>query len=224
MEGEGTARHLLVFHLVAAALAALLLAIGGLALRHALWLAVLTYNLALPVYFYRRGDLEVVRIWAFVLPLSALQVIPDWYLCEVQGTLSFPTARGPFPVPLFMAGLWTWPLVMTTAAGVWFDWQIGRWTGYLAALGLGLFLFGGGELALTSIGVWRALDVTTVGGLALYILPAELLLTVATLYAYRQVRDQSPWRRLVAAPLVMMFYLGAATTAYLLVESSGVFF
>jgi len=211
--------RLLAFHLVVAAVGATLLAADFLELRYGLWATVVGYNVALPAYFYRRGRLEVVDLWTFLFPLSLLQILPDWYLTTVQQTLVFPTVRdGAFAVPLFMGGLWTFPLVLTMAVGVAVAWRWGTQVGYLAALAAGLLVFAGGELALTWIAVWRPHHVATLAGIAHYILPAELLLVVATLYAYRSVRDASIGARLIAAACVAVFYLGAATTSYLLVE------
>lgn len=220
MRNNRTVWHLVLLHLVFFTAGGLLLALDVLATRHTLWLTVVAYNVVLPVSFFRAGERAVVDLWTFLLPVSFFQLLPDWYLVVVQETLVFPTAQAAFPVPLFMAGLWTLPLMMTTAAGIWAEWEWGPRVGYAAALAVGLLVFGGGELALTTLDVWRPQNVAELGGVAYYILPAELLLVAGTLYAYRTVRDASLWRRLVAAPLVALFYLGAATTSYLLVEVS----
>ncbi len=226
MISQSTLRQVGGFHLVATVVAALLFGFEfGLTDREALGALIVAYNLGLPVFFYRRGDLEIVELWAFLLPLSLLQVVPDWYLVSVQKTLAFPATTGPFawltgafPVPWFMAGLWTFPLVLTTAAGLHVRRRIGRFSGYLAALVVGLAVFAGGELYLTHLGIWEARRVATIRGLALYILPAELMLAAATLYAYAGPDWRSPVGRLAAVPVVMLVYLGSAATSYLLVE------
>lgn len=220
MTTDRTFRRLLVFHLGFAAAGAVVLATGVVSVRYGIWATVVAYNVALPAVFYRTGELEVVDLWTFLFPLSLLQILPDWYLATVQQTLVFPTAEGAFPVPLFMGGLWTFPLAVTTAVGLWVAWRWGTWLGYAGALACGLLVFAGGELALTRAAVWRPQSVTAVEGVALYILPAELLLVAATRYAYRTVRDKSVPRRLAAAAAVALFYLGAATTSYLLVETA----
>lgn len=220
MTDEYTLRHITGFHLLYVALGALLYSLDALTVGQATWVVVVAYNVSLPTYFFQRGNLEVVALWAFLLPLSFLQLIPDWYLADIQQTLAFPTATGPLPVPLFMAGLWTFPLVLTTVTGLNFHRRKGPLAGYASAIAAGILVFGGGELVLTDIGVWRADQVLEIGGLAVYILPAELLLVAATLYAYENVEWQSPWTRISAAPIIMLAYLGAATTSYLLVDAA----
>jgi len=38
--------------------------------------------------------------------------------------------------------------------------------------------------------------------------------------SYEQPEWHSPWHRISAAPFVMLLYLGAATTSYLIVETA----
>ncbi|MFB6374002.1 MAG: hypothetical protein ABEN55_13020, partial [Bradymonadaceae bacterium] len=156
MTDNRTLWRLLIVHLAFVGIGAGLLAVDAVAVRYAVWSTVVGYNLFLPAYFFRSGDREVVDLWAFLLPLSLLQVLPDWYLSAVQQTLVFPTASDTFPVPLFMAGLWTLPLMVTTAFGIWVAWRWGTRLGYAAAIAAGLLVFGTGELALTRVGVWQA--------------------------------------------------------------------
>lgn len=220
MTDEYTLRHIAGFHLLYLAVGALFYSLDGLTVGQATWIVVITYNVSLPTYFFQRGDLEVVEIWSFLLPLSLLQIIPDWYLVDIQQTLVFPTATGPLPVPIFMAGLWTFPLMLTTVTGLYLHRRNGLLAGYASAIAAGILVFGAGELVLTDVGVWRADRVLEVRGLAAYILPAELLLVAATLYAYEQVEWRSPWHRISASPIIMLMYLGAATTSYLIVDAA----
>lgn len=215
-----TLQRIAGFHLLFLVLGAVCYSLEPLTVGQATWIVVVAYNVSLPTYFFQTRDLQVVELWAFLLPLSLLQVIPDWYLVEIQQTLVFPTADGLFAIPVFMAGLWTFPLMLTTATGLYLYRHTGPLAGYTAAVSAGMLVFGAGELVLTNIGVWRANQVLAVGGVAVYILPAELFLTAATMYSYEQVEWQSPWHRLSAAPIIMLTYLGAATASHLFVDAA----
>lgn len=206
------------FHLVFTALTAVLAVSGVVTLPDALLVGVVTYNISLPVFAHERDEDEAVRIWAFLLPLSAMMVVPDWFLCSVLDTLVFPAATGNFAVPSYMAGLWTVALFGPVWVGVEFHRRHGPRYGATAAVVLGGLFFVGGEMALTAIPVWRAVDVTSVAGAALYILPAELLLSFGAWLGYLATQSRNLFARLGAGAGLTFAYLGAACTSYLVLE------
>lgn len=206
-------------HGAAALLGAALLVWPAVPTDTAVWTFVLLYNLAWGLWTYRADDRRAFRIWRFILPLSLLQLFPDWFLVESLGTLSFaphrPTAG---PVPLYMALMWSYPLVVVTHAGMAARRRLGTLSGRLAAAATALVLFGSAELLLTRIPIWQAHDVVTYHGAALYILAAEAFLGLTTFEAFRRTRRSGPGERLVAAALVMVGYLGAAGLSHLVFE------
>lgn len=215
---NGPDRQLVAAHLLAFSAGGALLWVPGVELRFIVWAFVITYNAALPLYFRALGEERVVSIWSFALPLSLFQVLPDWFLSEELGTLVFPSAPDSLAVPLFMAGLWVPPLVLTTYLGERVRGQASGGLGLLSAALGGLAIFATSELVLTSVRIWEPVDVYTVGGMALYILGPEALLCASTLYAYRETRRSPAIRRVAAAGLVSCLYLGAAGASYLVVE------
>jgi hypothetical protein len=218
-ETEQTPGWVLGTHLGWTLLGALLLVLQPVETRLILWAWVIAYNLWLPLFFGRvRPDSTLFDLWRFLLPLSLLQIAPDWFLCTVLQTLEFPARAGPAPVPGYMGGLWTMPLLLACWVGLQAGRRYGARGGYLACAAAGLLVFGAGEWALTKIPVWRALDVQTTAGVAWYILPAELLLSVAALGAYKKTSGQTPGRRLTAGFAVMLFYIGAAGFSYMAIE------
>lgn len=218
-ETAQTTRWVLATHLGWVLLGALLLALRPVEPRITLWGWVIAYNLWLPLFFGRlRPDSTVVDLWRWLLPLSLLQIAPDWFLCTVLQTLEFPARAGPAPVPGYMGGLWTLPLLLTSWVGLQTSRRHGPFSGYLACAAAALLVFGAGEWALTKVPVWRALDVQTTSGVAWYILPAELLLSVATLSGFKHTSGETPARRLPAALAVMLFYIGSAGFSYMAIE------
>ena len=157
----------------------------------------------------------------FLVPLSVLQVLPDWVLSEVLGVLVFAEDGAPRigSVNAYMAGLWTVPLVAIVATGLRAE---ERGYGTVGVYGtvavMSLVVFGVAEATLGTF-VWHCRDVATLGDhTALYILLPEMLLGWATFYAYRTVSAGSLVERLLGALAVAMFYTGCAVTSYLLVE------
>lgn len=191
---------------------------GIVSVPDALLAGVVAYNLSIPVFADERDEPEPIRIWTFLLPLSALMVVPDWFLCTVLETLVFPASRGTAIVPSYMAGLWTVSLFGPVWAGRAVASRRSPVVGGATAALFGAAVFAGGELVLTAVPIWRAVDVQTVGGLALYILPAEIMLAFGAWYGYEATRRSRGALRIGAAALLMLAYLGAACTSYLVVE------
>jgi hypothetical protein len=75
------------------------------------------------------------------------------------------------------------------------------------------------ESTLTSLlAVWEPVGVTTIGDLALYILPAELFLGLAVLAGARWTRTGHLARAAPVAAVVALAYTGAAAVSWLLIE------
>jgi hypothetical protein len=208
-------RDALLFHLFfAAAAAGVFYALRAPDLGWAILALVAIYNLLLPLIASRGGHRDWMELWLFLLPLSVLQVLPDWVLSQQFGILVFPDLGGPHigMVPAYMAGMWVIPLF-------WILWLAGR--SGLTAAALGLLLFGAAEWMAQPLHLWHAQHVGEVFGVARYVLVPELLLGWAAAYAYNNTRDSNPLARLGAAVCVTTFYTGALVLAYFLSEHVG---
>ncbi|MCZ8238409.1 MAG: hypothetical protein O9346_13290 [Leptospiraceae bacterium] len=162
------------------------------------------------------------KLFYFSLLTSLFQVFPDWFLSKVLAVLVFP--EDGFPkigtVSLYMAGLWTIPLFlsarfarMLTEQGVLPRTFIHFTTGIIA-----LIIFWISEETMHLIPVWHAQNVQTIGNSAIYVLPAEFLLGLFFSYTYEQAKDSSLGARILHSASVALFYTGALTISFLLVE------
>lgn len=209
-------REALIFHVVFFIAASVTLwwippATLGCAL---LWLTI-AYHIGLLGWALLRAQTEWLTLWLFLLPLSVAQLLPDWALVAITKTLVFPDhgiARLGGAVPLYLAGMWTmllFPIVLVA--------QSTRHPFLIAAL-LGFVLFAIAEWAARPLQLWYAQNVAMVGGVALYVLVAEVLLVLATLRAYRQHRRDGIAARFFAALGVSVFYAGALFLSLLLID------
>jgi hypothetical protein len=215
-------RDLLVFH-AAFALVALvaLLVPAGPTVGWRVALLVGLYHAATVAVAWQRGHRRWLRLWWFGAVLSVFMVLPDAVLVEGLGTLTFPDDGFPDlgPVTGHMAGLWTIPTVVVVAAADAVGRRRGERASWVAAVlvAAGVFVFA--ETTLTGlVGIWEPVGVTTMGHLALYILPAELFLGLAMLAGARWTRTGSPLRAVPVAAVVALSYTGAAAVSWLLVE------
>lgn len=208
-------RDALLFHLVfAAAAAGVFLLLRPPELGWGVLGLAACYNLLLPLIASRGGHRDWLEVWLFLLPLSVLQVLPDWVLTQQFGILVFPDLGGPHigAVPAYMAGLWVIPLF-------WVLWLAGRST--LTAAVLALLLFAGAEWAARPLQLWHAQHVGQFMGVASYVLVPEALLGWAAAHAFEQTRGANPFARVGAAVCVSTFYTGALVLAYFLSEHVG---
>lgn len=182
-------------------------------------LVVLLYNVGLPLFSLVRGHVDWLLLWLFLLPLSCAQVLPDWALVQLAGTLHFPD-HGAYriggAVPVYFMGLW---IMLLFPIAVVAD-QAGRLRYAVAAL-LGLLLFAFWEWAAAPLGLWQAQNVRTVDGMALYPLIPEALLAAASLWMYRLTHGRGLAAALCGSLLVSVFYTGALFTALLLFRHYG---
>ena len=174
---------------------------------------VVAYNVALPLTARSVGRLDVLALWAFLLPLSLFQLLPDWVLADLVGSIRFPDTGGPRAgdaIPLAMAGMWVAPLLISVALARDSAWR---------AAGLALAIFTGSELVAPLLDVWEPTDATTqLAGVALYVLPAEALLGAATLLAFRWTTGRPRSEKVAVAAGVSTLYLGALVLAHFLLD------
>jgi len=177
---------------------------------------VVGYNVALPLVARSVGRTDWVLLWAFLLPVSVFQVLPDWVLADLVGTLAFPDVGGPRVddvIPVAMGGMWVAPLFAALALG-------GGRPGRTAALAAGIFL--GSELLAPVVDLWEPTgDTTRVLGVAIYVVPAEAALGWAAAVAFGLVRERTAGVRIGAALAVSTFYLGALVLAHFLIDVAG---
>jgi hypothetical protein len=177
---------------------------------------VVGYNVALPVVARRVGRADWVTVWSFLLPVSVFQVLPDWILADLVGTLAFPDVGGPRVddvIPVAMAGMWVAPLFAALLLG---DGRPGR----TAALAAAIFL--GTELLAPVVQLWEPTgDTTRALGVAIYVVPAEAALGWAAAVGLGLVRGRAAGVRVGAALAVTTFYLGAHVVSHFLIDVAG---
>jgi hypothetical protein len=156
---------------------------------------------------------DLLDLAGFVALVSIFQVLPDWVLADLLGTLRFPDTGGPRVddvIPLAMAAMWVAPLFIALALS---GGRPGR------AAGLSALIFLGAELVAPALGLWEPVgDTHRLLGVAVYVVPAEAALGWATAYAFAQVRHRSLLARISAALAVSTFYLGALVLAHFLID------
>jgi hypothetical protein len=177
---------------------------------------VIAYNIGLPLIARAVGRRDWLALWAFLLPVSIGQVLPDWLLAELVGTLRFPDIGGPRlddAITLAMGGMWVPPLFIVLA--------LARGRAGVAA-GLALVVFAGSELLAPVLELWEPTGETTrIAGVALYVLPAEAALGWAAATAFTLTTTAGRTGRLAAALAVSTFYTGALVLSYFLIDVAG---
>lgn len=171
------------------------------------------YVVALLWVCHATGNGELFSLAAFLVLVSIFQVLPDWVLVEVVGTLGFPDLGGPRiddAIPIAMAVMWVAPLFVAVALA---GGRPGR-SALLAAI-----VFFGTEVLAPTLGLWEPVgDTRQVLGVALYVVPAEAALGWATATAYAAVRQRSLPVQAAAALAVSTFYLGALVLAFFVID------
>lgn len=177
---------------------------------------VVAYVVALLWVCRSTGRSDLLVLAEFLAVVSVFQVLPDWVLADVLGTLRFPDLGGPRiddVIPLAMAAMWVAPLFAAVALSGGRPWR--------AAL-LAAVIFLGTELLAPTLGLWEPTgDTRRWHGVAVYVVPAEAALGWATATAFEQVR-RSAWPvRVGAALAVSTFYLGALVLAHFVIDVAG---
>jgi hypothetical protein len=100
-------RDLVAAHIIFAVIVVIALLLPNSPIGARLLIAVIAYNVIIPITAVWRGHKRWLEIWIFVLPISILQIFPDWYLAHQLEVLSFPVDGFPMigDVPIYMAGL-----------------------------------------------------------------------------------------------------------------------
>jgi hypothetical protein len=177
---------------------------------------VVAYVAALLWVCRSTGRADLLALAGFLTFVSVLQVLPDWVLADLVGTLRFPDTGGPRVddvIPLAMAAMWVAPLFAAIALSGGRPWR--------AALLSGL-IFLGTEILAPTLGLWEPTgDTHRLLGVAVYVVPAEAALGWAAATAFAQVRHSSLPARIGAALAVSTFYLGALVLAHFLIDVAG---
>lgn len=159
------------------------------------------------------GGTDLHALAGFLVLVSLFQVLPDWVLADVVGTLAFPDRGGPRfddVIPLAMMLMWVAPLFIALALS---GGSAGR-----AALLAGL-VFAGAEVLAPTLGLWEPVgDTTRLLGVAVYVVPAEVALGWAAATAFALVRHRPLAVRAGAALAVSTFYLGALVLAHFVID------
>jgi hypothetical protein len=207
-------RALVLVHALYGVAGAVALSLDPPAKGWGVFLAVVAYNVALPLTARAVGRRDWLALWAFLLPLSVFQVAPDWFLAGELGTLVFPDVGGPRlgdEIQLAMAGMWVAPLFAALA--------LARGSAARAA-GLALLIFLGSEIAAPVLDLWEPRQATEVAGVALYVLPPEAALGWAAMVAFTLTRTRGVAARIGAAAAVATFYTGALALSWFLTETA----
>jgi hypothetical protein len=157
---------------------------------------------------------EWLAALSVLVPLSIFQVLPDWMLAKMIGSITFPDNGGlriDGVIPLAMAGLWVLPLLVVVV--------IARDSLLRGAL-VSTIVFAVTEVAAPHLGIWEpAGGVNEVLGIAVYVLPAEAALGAATVYAVGVAGDAGWGTKIAAAAAVSIFYSGALAISALLIDN-----
>jgi hypothetical protein len=185
-----------------------------------LLILTLIYNIALPVTAYFRKHPTWLELWYFLFPLSVLMVFPDWWLSSYLKILVFPE-DGLFKigtVSAYMAGLWVIPLFILCYLGDWARIHLNKGLDIMVAGISGFMIFAISEATIWMLGSWYAFNVKMWGKMALYVLPAELILSIVTYQMFKQTRNQSIPFKIWNAFIVMLIYTGALNFFYFFIE------
>ncbi|MHA2083398.1 MAG: DUF6989 domain-containing protein [Candidatus Thorarchaeota archaeon] len=213
-------RDLLVAHIIFAIIVVIVLLLPNSPIGARLLISVIAYNVIIPIIALRRGHKRWLEIWIFVLPISILQIFPDWYLALQLDVLSFPVDGFPMigDVPIYMAGLWAIPLFIIVYVGLEVDEKRSRLVAYGAVVVICLTIFVLAEETLWILPSWSAQNVTMISHVAIYIIIPEVILGMSTFASFLIIREKAIWEKLVWAFLVMTLYLGSVNLFYFIIE------
>jgi hypothetical protein len=177
------------------------------------------WNVAFGALSLRLGYTRFYSYWKFVALVSLFQIFPDWFLVQRLGTLTFPSDAYKIggAVSWFMAGLWSMPCLWILCSC---DRPIISNLDYLQAALISIAIFGLAEQLCHPLQLWAFTDSVqhTWGNVALYVLPAELLLGPILLYLYNQAKHTQDYQQVIAAAAVSFVYTGALAISHLLLE------
>jgi hypothetical protein len=182
---------------------------------------VVFYNLMMPLSGLCYPAEELLHIWFFVIIISIFQVMPDWFLSAQLGILIFPedgfVKIG--EVSAYMAGLWAIPLFVIIFIGrsvqKRFSLRAALWSVVVSSL----VIFAGSEETMWMIPSWQAVNVTTLGHVAVYLLIPEIILGLSAFLGYEAIKGKKHWFKIPAAFLIMLLYIGSLSFFYFLLET-----
>merc|ERR1719223_734485 len=173
--------------------------------------------------YLRYNGTALGRIWKFAALLSIWQVTPDWFLAQSLGTLVFPYDGVPKiggAVSVYMAFMWSIP--MTAVISLCPGRGEPSFSQLVTAAVAALLFFAGSEQFCHPLDLWHRTDSVkqVYVHIALYVLPAELVLGPAALYAHRVTESKGLLAQVAASMAVTMMYTGALALSHLFMEQS----
>ncbi|WP_229054137.1 hypothetical protein [Aeromicrobium sp. Leaf350] len=203
-------RPLVLPHVGLAVLGTIALSLETPARGWAVLATVVAYVAGL-AYSCRRTDL--LPLVGFLSLVSVFQVLPDWILADVLGTLAFPDQGGPRMddiVPVAMALMWVAPLFIALVAA---DLRPGR------AAVAAFAVFAVAELLAPVVGLWEPTgDTARILGVAVYVPPAEAVLGWAAAVGFGATVGRSVVVKIAAAAAVSTIYTGALVVSYFAID------
>lgn len=211
----------IIFHLMFMSICIIILLLPfsiGIGIK--LFFLVIIYNLSgCVIGFFIRNTIWM-EIWVFSFIISIFQIFPDWFLSAELNILVFPD-DGLFkigPVSGYMFGLWTIPLFIIIFIGIRSKEKFNERTAMILVCALSLIIFGTAEATIWIIGSWYPQNVAKIGQLAIYILPAEVILGFSSYYCFTRLNKEHIVYIPLLAFLIMLLYMGSSSFFYLLVE------
>lgn len=221
LELEPMERDCIILHAAFGVASVLALTLpGSLPVGWRLTALVVLYNVTLPVAAARLNYTEWLNLWTFLLPVSILQVFPDWFLAAQLGVLTFPDTGSARigEVPAFMGGMWVIPLFLTVFLGRRVEERTTRRRALLVVCLASGLLFVGSEAVLWAVPIWIAQNVLQVAHVAVYLIIPEIILGLSAFLAFESAYTRPLWYRLAAGFTVMVIYLGNLSFCYFVVE------
>jgi hypothetical protein len=217
---EPSIRDIVFTHVFFAVIAAVVMLLPSLAAGWKLLALVIVYNVIIPVVAFTRGHSEWLNIWLFVVVISIMQVIPDWFLSAQLNVLVFPTDGSPMigTVPVYMAGLWSIPLFALVYVGCRIEEKRSQLAALAAIMFMSVLVFGVSEATMWTVGSWYAQNVAMLGHVAIYVMVPEAVLGGSTYALFSMIRTAEHWRKIFWGYVIMVIYLGNSALFYFLVE------
>lgn len=185
-----------------------------------IWTIVVGWYAAIITTAIRRKHSDWLRMLKFLVPLCIFFVFPDGFLATNLQTLEFPDmgVGQVYQVTSFMPLMWAIPLFVVILVGKGTE-DRGASTGHAAfSAGLSaLVVFLVAEELLTRIPIWHALNCTTIGHIAIYVLFPEFCLgpTAFLMYKFSQF---SFLAQIFGAFGIMIMYLGNLVVCFMIID------
>ncbi|MEI2583708.1 DUF6989 domain-containing protein [Scytonema sp. PRP1] len=218
---ENKERNILILHIAFAALCVVILMVPlGLPIGIRLFALVVIYNLAIPGIGLWLKHNDWVDLWLFVFPFSLFMVLPDWFLCSGLGVLVYP--EDSFikigPIPVYMAFMWTIPLILIILAGKQVQKHISQRTAYICVATVSLLIFGVAEQTMWALPSWSSQNVMIINHWAVYLVIPEMLLGLSAYIAYEKIKYKTILKKAMTAFLIMLLFWFNLVFFYFFVE------